>query len=149
MVIEAVAGAGKSRLVAEFLESVPEGTTITRGRCLSYGQGITFWPVAEALRELAGILDDDPHDAARAKLDALADGDRAAAERTAAAVGLTDAAYPVDELFWGVAACSPPRRLRPPGGRVRGSALGGADHARPGRAPGRDARSGARPVHDA
>ena len=102
VVIEAVAGAGKSRLVAEFLESVPEGTTITRGRCLSYGQGITFWPVAEALRELAGILDDDPHDAARAKLDALADGDRAAAERTAAAVGLTDAAYPVDELFWGV-----------------------------------------------
>ncbi|MGH3141081.1 MAG: AAA family ATPase, partial [Gaiellales bacterium] len=100
--IEAVAGAGKSRLVAEFLESVPEGTTVTRGRCLSYGQGITFWPVAEALRELAGVLDDDPHDEARAKLDALAAGDRAAAERTAAAVGLTDAAYPVDELFWGV-----------------------------------------------
>ena len=75
---------------------------MTRGRCLSYGQGITFWPIAEALRELAGIHDDDPHDAAPAKLDALADGDRAAAERTAAAVGLTDAAYPIDELFWGV-----------------------------------------------
>jgi len=100
--IEAVAGAGKSRLVSEFLETVPEGTTVTRGRCLSYGQGITFWPVAEALRELAGVLDDDPHDAARAKLDALAGGDQAAAERAAAAVGLTDAAYPVDELFWGL-----------------------------------------------
>jgi len=102
VIVEAVAGAGKSRLVSEFLASVPDGTIITRGRCLSYGQGITFWPVAEALRELAGILDDDPHDAARTKLDALADGDQAAAERTAAAVGLTDAAYPVDELFWGV-----------------------------------------------
>jgi class 3 adenylate cyclase/tetratricopeptide (TPR) repeat protein len=100
--VEGVAGAGKSRLVSEFLETVPEGTTMTRGRCLSYGQGITFWPVAEALRELAGVLDDDPHDVARSKLDALAGGDRAAAERTAAAVGLTDAAYPVDELFWGV-----------------------------------------------
>ncbi len=100
--IEAVAGAGKSRLVSEFLAAVPEGTTVTRGRCLSYGQGITFWPVAEALRELAGILDDDPHDVARAKLDALAAGDRAASERAAAAVGLTDAAYPVDELFWGL-----------------------------------------------
>jgi class 3 adenylate cyclase/tetratricopeptide (TPR) repeat protein len=100
--IEAVAGAGKSRLVSEFLGSIPAGTTVTRGRCLSYGQGITFWPVAEALRELAGVHDDDAHDVARAKLDALADGDSAAAERTAAAVGLTDAAYPVEELFWGV-----------------------------------------------
>jgi class 3 adenylate cyclase/tetratricopeptide (TPR) repeat protein len=100
--IEAVAGAGKSRLVSEFLATVPAGTTITRGRCLSYGQGITFWPVAEALRELAGVLDGDAHDVARAKLDALAGDDRAAAERAAAAVGLTDAAYPVDELFWGV-----------------------------------------------
>ena len=100
--IEAVAGAGKSRLASEFLATVPEGTTVTRGRCLSYGQGITFWPIAEALRELAGIHDDDLHDAARAKLDALAGGDEAAAERAAAAVGLTDAAYPIDELFWGV-----------------------------------------------
>jgi class 3 adenylate cyclase/tetratricopeptide (TPR) repeat protein len=100
--IEAVAGAGKSRLVSEFLGSIPAGTTVTRGRCLSYGQGITFWPMAEALRELAGVLDDDPRDLARAKLDLLASGDRAAAERTASAVGLTDAAYPVEELFWGV-----------------------------------------------
>ncbi len=100
--IVAAAGAGKSRLVAEFLGTVPDGTTVTRGRCLSYGQGITFWPIAEALRDLAGVLDDDPLDLARAKLDALAEGDTAAAERAAAAVGLTDAAYPVDELFWGL-----------------------------------------------
>jgi class 3 adenylate cyclase len=100
--IEAVAGAGKSRLVSEFFGGIPTGTTATRGRCLSYGQGITFWPVAEALRELAGVLDDDSHDVARAKLDALAGADAAAAERTAAATGLSDAAYPVDELFWGL-----------------------------------------------
>ena len=100
--IEAVAGAGKSRLGERVPGDGAEGTTIARGRCLSYGQGITFWPVAEALRELAGIHDDDLHDAARAKLDALAGGDEAAAERAAAAVGLTDAAYPIDELFWGV-----------------------------------------------
>jgi class 3 adenylate cyclase/tetratricopeptide (TPR) repeat protein len=100
--ILAAAGAGKSRLVAELLESVPEGTTVTRGRCLSYGQGITFWPIAEALRELADARDDDPLEVARAKLDALAGGDMAAAERTAAAIGLTGAAYPVDELFWGL-----------------------------------------------
>ena len=100
--IVAAAGAGKSRLVAEFLGTVPYGTTVTRGRCLSYGQGITFWPIAEALREVADVRDDDPLDLARAKLDALAEGDTAAAERAAAAVGLTDAAYPVDELFWGL-----------------------------------------------
>ena len=100
--IVAAAGAGKSRLASEFLGTVPDGTTVTRGRCLSYGQGITFWPIAEALREVAGVHDDDPLDLARTKLDALAGGDTAASERAAAAVGLTDAAYPVDELFWGL-----------------------------------------------
>ena len=75
---------------------------MTRGRCLSYGQGITFWPIAEALREVAGVHDDDPLDLARSKLDALASGDTAASERAAAAVGLTDAAYPIDELFFGL-----------------------------------------------
>ena len=122
-----------------------------RGRCLSYGQGITFWPIGEALRELAGVRDDDPHDDARAKLDALAGGDAAAAERAAAAVGLTDAAYPVDELFWGLRRrARPDRRRRPARHRVRGLALGRADDARPGRASGGDARprssSSARPA---
>jgi class 3 adenylate cyclase/tetratricopeptide (TPR) repeat protein len=45
------AGVGKSRLVFEFLHSV-EDATIVRGRCLSYGEGITYWPVVEVVKAL-------------------------------------------------------------------------------------------------
>src|SRR5580765_1634927 len=45
-----VAGVGKSRLVAEFLRGVD--ATLVRGRCLSYGEGITYWPVVEAVKQL-------------------------------------------------------------------------------------------------
>ncbi len=43
------AGVGKSRLVAELLAGIGDGATVLRGRCLHYGKGITFWPLAEAL----------------------------------------------------------------------------------------------------
>ncbi|MGO9885617.1 MAG: AAA family ATPase, partial [Solirubrobacteraceae bacterium] len=43
------AGVGKSRLVAELLTDVAERATVLRGRCLAYGEGITFWPLVEAL----------------------------------------------------------------------------------------------------
>jgi class 3 adenylate cyclase/tetratricopeptide (TPR) repeat protein len=44
------AGVGKSRLVAEFTASTD--ATVVRGRCLSYGEGITYWPVVEVLKQL-------------------------------------------------------------------------------------------------
>ena len=43
------AGIGKSRLVADFVERVGESADILRGRCLSYGEGITYWPLVEIL----------------------------------------------------------------------------------------------------
>jgi class 3 adenylate cyclase/tetratricopeptide (TPR) repeat protein len=43
------AGVGKSRLVAEFLAGLGEGASVLQGRCLPYGEGITFWPLVEAL----------------------------------------------------------------------------------------------------
>ena len=43
------AGIGKSRLVADFLERVGNSADILRGRCLSYGEGITYWPLVEIL----------------------------------------------------------------------------------------------------
>ncbi len=46
------AGVGKSRVVADFLEEVADGATIARGRALSYGEGITYWPLVEALFQL-------------------------------------------------------------------------------------------------
>ena len=44
------AGVGKSRLVSDFLDSVD--ATVVRGRCLPYGEGITYWPVVEVIKEL-------------------------------------------------------------------------------------------------
>ena len=61
------AGVGKSRLLAELVDRVPDARVI-RGRCLPYGEGITFWPLAEAAKAHAGILDNDPADVALAKL---------------------------------------------------------------------------------
>jgi class 3 adenylate cyclase len=62
------AGVGKSRLVSEFLSGL-EGATVVRGRCLSYGEGISYWPVTEVVKQLgpdgsvigplASILGDD------------------------------------------------------------------------------------------
>jgi DNA-binding SARP family transcriptional activator/class 3 adenylate cyclase len=43
------AGVGKSRLVAELLTEVADEASVLRGRCLHYGEGITFWPLIEAL----------------------------------------------------------------------------------------------------
>jgi class 3 adenylate cyclase/DNA-binding SARP family transcriptional activator/tetratricopeptide (TPR) repeat protein len=43
------AGVGKSRLVAELLDQVAEDAMVLSGRCLHYGEGITFWPLLEAL----------------------------------------------------------------------------------------------------
>jgi len=46
-----VAGVGKSRLVAELLAGVSGEAVVLRGRCLPYGEGITFWPLVEALMD--------------------------------------------------------------------------------------------------
>jgi class 3 adenylate cyclase len=49
------AGIGKSRLVLEFLDRADGEATILLGRCLPYGEGITYWPLMEVLRRF-----DDP-----------------------------------------------------------------------------------------
>jgi class 3 adenylate cyclase/tetratricopeptide (TPR) repeat protein len=52
------AGVGKSRLAAEFLASLDEAA-VFRGRCLPYGEGITYWPVVEVVKQLPDV-DLDP-----------------------------------------------------------------------------------------
>src|SRR5207247_327238 len=49
-------GIGKSRLLAELVSQLEGRCAIYRGRCLSYGEGITYWPVNEILKGAAGIL---------------------------------------------------------------------------------------------
>jgi class 3 adenylate cyclase/tetratricopeptide (TPR) repeat protein len=73
------AGVGKSRLVTEFLNGI-DGSIVS-GRCLSYGEGITYWPVVEAVKQL---LRDQP--APNAAIAALLGDGGAAAEDIAFAV---------------------------------------------------------------
>jgi class 3 adenylate cyclase/tetratricopeptide (TPR) repeat protein len=58
------AGIGKSRLVADFLERVGGSTDVLRGRCLHYGEGITYWPLVEMLVAIGvepdAIIGDSP-----------------------------------------------------------------------------------------
>jgi class 3 adenylate cyclase/tetratricopeptide (TPR) repeat protein len=45
------AGVGKSRLAHEFIASL-DGAAVVRGRCVSLGEGITYWPVVDVVRQL-------------------------------------------------------------------------------------------------
>ena len=78
------AGVGKSRLVSEFLRSLADATVL-RGRCLSYGEGITYWPVVEVVKQ-AGSTEALGDEAARTALDVV--------------LGETAAAATPDEIAW-------------------------------------------------
>ena len=82
-------GVGKSRLAREFIASL-EGATILCGRCLPYGEGVTYWPLAEMIKAAAGISDDDPLEEAFEKLRAYCE-DEAVADLLGLASGLLEA----------------------------------------------------------
>ena len=103
------AGVGKSRLIEEFrtwTEALEQPPEIVHGRCLSYGEGVTFWPLAEILKRHAGVLDSDSPEAAVDKVrgtvsELLAAGPTDPARTAAAlslAVGLEDPASPLLDL---------------------------------------------------
>jgi hypothetical protein len=99
------AGVGKSRLTQEFLvwlEGIDPAPRTMRGRCLPYGDGITYWPLAEILKSTASVLDTDPPNLALEKIakvsdDVLTDDVTADRARTTAAlaytVGVEDPAF--------------------------------------------------------
>jgi tetratricopeptide (TPR) repeat protein len=64
-------GVGKSRLTAEFsswVDALPERVSWRQGRCLPYGEGITFWALGEIVKAQAEILESDAPDEAGRKL---------------------------------------------------------------------------------
>jgi class 3 adenylate cyclase/tetratricopeptide (TPR) repeat protein len=75
------AGVGKSRLAAELLASLE--ATVVRGRCLPYGEGITYWPVVEVLKQLNVLPSDE-----------------AAAAAIRSLLGETEAATSAEEIAW-------------------------------------------------
>jgi class 3 adenylate cyclase/tetratricopeptide (TPR) repeat protein len=64
-------GIGKTRLVADlraFLDDAGDPVAWHRGRCLSYGEGVTFWALAEVVKEIAGIRETDERSTATRRL---------------------------------------------------------------------------------
>lgn len=93
------AGFGKSRLVHEVIDRIAAGARVLTGRCLPYGDGITFWPLLMMVREAADIRDTDSPEIALNKL-RQAVGDTDVADRLASAAGLITASFPLAELNW-------------------------------------------------
>ena len=87
------AGIGKTRLAEEFVLSLEGEATVVAGRCVAYGEGITFWPLREIVARLT---------AATPLSDVLAgEADAASVEKLVTeAIGLTESTSSLEEIFW-------------------------------------------------
>jgi predicted ATPase/class 3 adenylate cyclase len=66
-----IAGIGKSRLsweLEKYIDGLVETAWWHRGRCLAYGEGVTYWALGEMVRMRAGIVEEQDPDSARSKL---------------------------------------------------------------------------------
>jgi class 3 adenylate cyclase/tetratricopeptide (TPR) repeat protein len=99
------AGAGKSRLVEEFLGRVGESAQVLVGRCLPYGEGITYWPVAQALRAAMELHDFDEPEEVRSRLAAILvedDHADAIAARLSEVLGIAEGHSAPEETAWAI-----------------------------------------------
>ena len=99
------AGVGKSRLVQEFLATVQGQATVLRGRCLEYGEGLTYWPIAEVIREAVVIGGPEEMGGGQAGLRGLLEGEEHAAFVAEGLAGMEGAAGRTasrEEVPWAV-----------------------------------------------
>ena len=99
------AGVGKSRLVNELVSRLDGEAHLLIGRCAPYGEGITFWPLTEMIRQAASITPILPASEAHERLGRLVGGESEAelvVERLAAATGLSEGEPTNEEIFWAV-----------------------------------------------
>ena len=102
-------GLGKSRLVRELsrhVDALPELVTWREGKCLPYGDGISFWALGEIVKAQAGILETDDQETISSKLEGvISDSDPEGRgwiqDRLAPLVGLETSSTPPgrDEVF--------------------------------------------------
>jgi DNA-binding SARP family transcriptional activator len=90
------AGIGKSRLLRELAGRLGDEALVLHGRCLAYGEGVTFWPLAEVVRQ---VLPDPTTESIRSLVADEPEAD-AVAERLAGAIGLADVKAGADAIFW-------------------------------------------------
>jgi class 3 adenylate cyclase/tetratricopeptide (TPR) repeat protein len=95
-------GVGKSRLTSAFVALSPEASVLA-GRSLSYGEGITYWALAEIVRTAGALQDEDNREQARAKLLRVLRDDVDApivAERLLTAIGRGATPASAEEIAW-------------------------------------------------
>ncbi len=71
VIVTGIAGIGKSRLSWEFekyIDGLVGGVNWHRGRCLSYGDGVAYWALAEMVRMRCGMIEDEPPEVSLGKL---------------------------------------------------------------------------------
>ena len=98
LIVLGEAGIGKTRLASEFVASLGEQASALIGRCVSYGEGATYLPLAEIVRQIAP-------ERPQATIERLLEGDEHAAvvaERIAELTGQTEGTAATGELFWAV-----------------------------------------------
>jgi DNA-binding SARP family transcriptional activator len=98
LIVLGEAGLGKTRLASEFIASLGEQASALVGRCVSYGEGATYLPLAEIVRQVAP-------ERPQATIERLLEGDEhsaVVAERIAELIGQTEGTAPTGELFWAV-----------------------------------------------
>jgi len=97
------AGVGKTRLVNQFLAGLGERAKVVTGRCLAYGEAITYWPVAEIVRQATGVTPaDGPSEAFDKLRGGIGSGESAqrVAEQLAGLIGLGD--HTEGDIAWAV-----------------------------------------------
>ena len=98
------AGVGKSRLVEELVAGLGDQMRALSGRCLTYGEGITYWPVSEVVRQALGLRGESSQDDIRRRLAERVRGKDHAdriVEGVAQMMGLSDATGSQEQMFWG------------------------------------------------
>jgi DNA-binding SARP family transcriptional activator/class 3 adenylate cyclase len=89
------AGIGKSRVVEQLVGEVSDVATVAVGRCLSYGEGMTYRTLAEIVGQIGG---GDP----RRRVEELLAGEEPIARLVLGAIGLSEAAAQPEETHWAV-----------------------------------------------
>ncbi|HEY6566311.1 MAG TPA: adenylate/guanylate cyclase domain-containing protein, partial [Actinomycetota bacterium] len=100
-----IGGVGKSRLVEAFVDSLGERATVLHGRCPPYGDGITFLPVVEAVRQATGLSGFEDPDDARGQIAAMVGPDDHAdriAEQVGQVLGFQGAEASQDDTLWAI-----------------------------------------------
>ncbi|HUR05884.1 MAG TPA: adenylate/guanylate cyclase domain-containing protein [Nonomuraea sp.] len=98
------AGVGKTRLVTEALRSLAGRATVLMAACPEYGEGMTFWPVAETIRQAANLTVGTPQEQVLARLASMVGGDsdqsKVVAEHLAQLLGAGAQQASIDDLGW-------------------------------------------------